>query len=81
MEDTKLKILVLFGGRSPESDVSIITGLQAIKALDPEKYDPIPLYIAQDGQWFTGDALLERSFYIPGPEGRKLLTPVTLDVS
>jgi D-alanine-D-alanine ligase len=81
MTDKKLKVMVLFGGRSPEHDVSIITGLQALKALDPERYEAFPLYVALDGQWYTGDALRERSFYIPGKEAIKNLTPVTLDVT
>ncbi len=80
MAGKKLKVAVLFGGRSPEHDVSIITALQAIKALDPERYDAFPVYLAPDGQWLVGDALLERSFYIPNKE-YKDLTLVTLDVT
>ncbi len=81
MVGNKLKILVLFGGRSPEHDVSIITGLQTLKALDPERYEPIPLYIAPDGTWLTGNALLERELYIPSKDSLKNLIPVTLDLT
>lgn len=80
MSAKKITLLVLFGGRSPEHDVSVITGLQILKALDPAQYDTIPLYIAPDGQWLTGDALRERSFYIPGPEQLAKLTRVGLHV-
>jgi D-alanine-D-alanine ligase len=77
----KIRVLVLFGGRSPEHDVSIITGLQAIKALDPDRYETTPLYIAPDGAWLTGDALRDRTTYIPSRAAREKLTQVTLDLT
>lgn len=80
MSSKKTRVLVLFGGRSPEHDVSIITGIQVAGALDPAKYEAIPLYIAPDGQWLIGAALLNRATYIPGPEQMKSLTPVALNV-
>lgn len=51
----KTKVAVLFGGRSVEHEVSIISGLQAFAALDRSKYDPIPLYITKDNRFFTGE--------------------------
>ena len=53
----KTKVAVLFGGRSVEHEVSIISGLQAFAALDRSKYDPIPLYITKDNRFFTGEHL------------------------
>ena len=50
----KTKVAVLFGGRSVEHEVSIISGIQAFCALDREKYDPIPLYIGKDNAFYTG---------------------------
>jgi D-alanine-D-alanine ligase len=47
---------VVFGGRSVEHDVSIITGLQACEVLDA-RHEPVPLYIDREGRWFTGDSL------------------------
>jgi D-alanine-D-alanine ligase len=76
----KTRVLVLFGGRSPEHDVSIITGLQAMKALDPVRYDIIPLYIAPNGNWLTGDSLHERHTYIPNSTQLNNLTPVVPDI-
>ena len=52
----RIKVAVLFGGRSVEHEVSIISGLQALKAL-PDKYEGIPVYISKEGQWYCGDAL------------------------
>jgi len=80
MTSKKTRILVLFGGRSPEHDVSVITGIQVAGALDPALYEAIPLYIAPNGQWLVGKSLLDRNTYIPGPEQMKALTPVALNV-
>ena len=81
MTASKTKLLVLFGGRSPEHDVSIITGLQALEAFDPARYETIPLYVAPNGVWWTGDALRKRSNYIPKADILKTLTRVTLDLT
>lgn len=51
----KLRIAVLFGGRSTEHEVSIITGLQVIHNLDKNKYSFLPIYITKNGQWIIGD--------------------------
>ncbi|MCL1816902.1 MAG: D-alanine--D-alanine ligase, partial [Clostridiales bacterium] len=55
----KLSIGVVFGGRSVEHEVSIISALQAIYALHKDKYQPVPIYISKQGTWYTGDALFE----------------------
>lgn len=78
MVSEKLAVAVFFGGRSPEHDVSVVTGLQAIDALDPEKYDIVPVYIDGSGEFLTGQILLNRDTYIPGAAQRSALTPVTL---
>ena len=59
----KIKIAVFFGGRSVEHEVSVISALQAIDALDEEKYDILPVYITKSGQWLTGDHLLDVKNY------------------
>jgi D-alanine-D-alanine ligase len=78
---SKTRVAVLFGGRSPEHDVSVVSGLQALNALDSSKYDAFPVYVAADGAWFTGDALRNRSLYIPDEGARGGLTRVDLDLS
>jgi D-alanine-D-alanine ligase len=64
----KKNIAVLFGGRSVEHEISVITALQLINVLDVTQYNPVPVYIAQSGRWYIGDRLLEKSFYrgLPG---------------
>ncbi len=59
----KIRVAVLFGGRSVENEISVITAVQAIKAMDAEKYEIIPVYIAKDGNWYSGSELLEVANY------------------
>ncbi|MCL1807151.1 MAG: D-alanine--D-alanine ligase [Oscillospiraceae bacterium] len=50
----KMQAAVFFGGRSVEHEVSVITGMQVAAALNKEKYDVIPVYLAKDGAMYTG---------------------------
>ncbi len=50
----KLKVAVLFGGRSGEHEVSIMSARSVIKALDPAKYKVIPVGITRQGAWIVG---------------------------
>ncbi len=50
----KIKLALLFGGKSVEHEISIISALQAYASLDKEKYDVIPIYITKDGEMFCG---------------------------
>lgn len=65
MAQEKLTLACLFGGRAAEHDVSIITGLQAMDNADKNQYDLLPVYIARDGKWYTGDALRSIDSYRP----------------
>lgn len=53
----KLRLGVIFGGESVEHEVSIISAIQAMKHLNTEKYEVIPIYIGKDKEWYTGSAL------------------------
>jgi D-alanine-D-alanine ligase len=77
----KTRVAVFFGGRSPEHDVSIVTGLQAMEALDQDRFSSFPVYVATDGKWFTGEALCSRASYLPRETTIKSLEPVLLDLS
>lgn len=50
---------VLFGGKSVEHEVSVITGMQVIENLDKSKYNVIPVFIDKDGKWYTGKDLMK----------------------
>ncbi len=53
----KTRVAVIFGGHSVEHEVSIISGLQALNALDTAKYEAFPLYISKDNRFYVGDNL------------------------
>ena len=55
----KIKVGIIFGGRSVEHEISVITANQAINAFNKEKYEIIPLYISKKGLMYTGDLLLD----------------------
>ncbi len=76
----KTRVAVFFGGRSPEHDVSIVTGLQAMEALDQDRFSSFPVYVAPDGKWFIGDALRHRNNYLPREATAKTLEGVALDL-
>src|SRR5262245_37445764 len=72
------RVAVLFGGRSLEHDVSVVSGLQVLHALDPDQFNPIPIYIDQSSRWWMGDALWERETFKGGEPDRSRLSEVTL---
>jgi len=78
--EEKTKILVMFGGVSPEHDVSILSALQAIHAIDSTKYEILPLYIDKDGDWWYGKELLFRHSYYLSDETKRSLNKVYLCV-
>jgi len=78
MHNSRKRIAVLFGGRSVEHEISVITALQLMLAINPERFDVVPVYIAPNGAWYTGDQLLHRSFYRSVPAGLATLQEVTL---
>jgi D-alanine-D-alanine ligase len=52
----KQRVLLLFGGRSAEHDVSRVTAVAVARALDPARYDVVPVAITTDGRWLLADS-------------------------
>src|SRR5271163_4192050 len=50
----RLRVGILFGGRSGEHEVSLASAASVIRALDPEKYEPVLIGISKDGRWLVG---------------------------
>ena len=80
----RLRIAVLFGGRSAEHDVSVLSATNVMGALDPAKYDAVPVFITRDGVWlltrFAGGRLETPSAgteicLLPGGKGRMMAFP------
>ena len=56
-ERRRLRVMLLFGGRSAEHDVSRVTAVAVARALDPERYEVVPVAITTEGQWLlAGEA-------------------------
>ncbi len=66
----KIKVAVLFGGKSTEHEISIISAIQAINYLDKTKYDVIPVYVTKDNIMYTGEGIAKIENY---KEPQKLL--------
>jgi D-alanine-D-alanine ligase len=50
----RLRIGILFGGRSGEHEVSLASAASVIRGLDPDKYEPLPIGITKEGHWLIG---------------------------
>jgi D-alanine-D-alanine ligase len=53
----KKNVGVIFGTKSVEHEISIITANQVLNAIDRNKYNVIPIYISKNGEWYTGSIL------------------------
>ena len=55
----KIRIAVIFGGRSGEHEVSLLSARSVLSVLDPGKYEVTQIGITSDGRWFAGEDVLE----------------------
>lgn len=55
---SKIRLGIIFGSRSVEHEVSIITAVQLMKNVDREKYEVIPIYVDKEGRWLKGSLQL-----------------------
>ncbi|HMG27928.1 MAG TPA: D-alanine--D-alanine ligase family protein [Acidimicrobiia bacterium] len=70
----RIRVLLLFGGRSAEHDVSRVTAVAVANALDPSRYEIVPIAITTDGRWLFADEaqrMIER-----GPSALPTALPV-----
>ena len=85
----KINVAVMFGGKSVEHEISVISALQAAEYLNKDKYQVIPIYISKQGKMYTGeqigkiaaykniDTLLKNSTQIvlTNEDGKVVMTP------
>ena len=64
----KTKVAMMFGGKTVEHEVSVISGIQALKAMDTDKYEVIPVYMTKENDMYTGADIGKIEAYkdIPG---------------
>lgn len=86
---TKLRVGVVFGGRSGEHEVSLVSATSVMKALDRDKYEVIPIGITQEGRWVSSERALQllkskegleaepETFLAPEPNRRALISTGT----
>jgi D-alanine-D-alanine ligase len=80
---SRLRIGVLFGGRSTEHEVSILSAQSIIAAMDPQRFEAVPLYIDKNGRWLVGGSLkrlvsedaASRYVYLPPDPTHHALVP------
>ncbi len=56
-------LVVFFGGASVEHDISVITGVLTLNSIDKEKYNPVPIYVDNDGTFYTSEILFDVENY------------------
>ncbi|MBX2990879.1 MAG: D-alanine--D-alanine ligase [Phycisphaeraceae bacterium] len=84
--DRKLRVGVIFGGRSGEHEVSLVSATSVINALDTAKYDVVPIGITKGGRWISSRESLQRlkskeglerepeRFLVPEPNRQSLVS-------
>src|SRR5579863_8021711 len=55
MAKEKIRVGILFGGRSGEHEVSLLSAASVLKAIDKDKYEVVPVGITKDGRWLTAE--------------------------
>lgn len=73
-QDKRLRVAVLFGGRSAEHEVSIASAASVIHALDPAKYVAVPVGISKDGRWLISGGA-QKMLADTIREGRRAVLP------
>lgn len=59
----KVKVGVIFGGKSVEHEVSVISGIQAYRNINTEKYEPVAIYISKKGEMYVGEKIADITAY------------------
>lgn len=59
----KIKVGVIYGGKSVEHEISVISAVQAMNFMDEEKYDIVPIYITKNLEMYTGGMLKDIDSY------------------
>lgn len=57
------KVAVLFGGKSCENEISVLTGVFVLNLIDREKFIPVPVYIHTDGGMYTSPKMTDLNIF------------------
>jgi D-alanine-D-alanine ligase len=72
----RVRLVVLFGGRSAEHDISRVSASHVLQAIDPDRYEVVPVGITRDGRWVVAEAAAELI-----ADGRQAQLPAQIDVA
>lgn len=64
----KTRVAMIFGGKTVEHEVSVISGIQACMAMDTEKYEVIPVYMTKENEMYIGDSVGDITSYRSIPD-------------
>jgi len=67
MHKEKIRVAVLYGGRSAEHEVSLVSATNVILNLDRSRFDVVPIGIDKDGSWFLGDDIFKKELTDKSP--------------
>ena len=59
-------VAVLFGGKSCENEISVLTGVFVLNLLDREKYNPLPVYLHTDGNAYYSEEMISLDIFKKG---------------
>jgi D-alanine-D-alanine ligase len=78
----RIRLVVLYGGRSAEHEVSCTTATHVLRALDPDRYERVPVGIGRDGSWLQAEGPLPDQLTVAGTpvEPVTALQPTSPDV-
>jgi len=78
----KIRVIVLMGGKSPEHEVSLVSGREVVKSLDQDKYEILPVVISKDGKrWMLKDVSRFLKSADKEVSGAKDLTPTKEEIN
>jgi D-alanine-D-alanine ligase len=60
MAEKRMKLALIFGGRSGEHEVSLMSARSVLSVLDPDKYDVVEIGVTPQGEWLTGRSVIDR---------------------
>src|SRR4051812_43068574 len=76
----KIRVGVLFGGQSSEHEVSLASARSVMKAMDPDRYEVVPIGITKGGSWIaSGDPMTELRSGIDEEKARRLTSLLAPD--
>ena len=76
MQNIKQNICLMFGGKSVEHDISILTGIQALCAMDKTKYNVFAVYVSKGGEFFCVPNSVSASDFINVDKLKKVFEPI-----